>query len=334
MALSVFPETTIASTPTTFGRLATIPNANNVYKVIVELGAGTYTTTCISSTNATVYFMRGTTQVATATTVSGTVTTNLASSVDNVIVTINTGTNIEVTFTQTKIILPSSAPSGTLYTINSTQNFSARGKAWVALVGGGSGGNGGNQSQTNGGNGGASGAVFSGVVTLTEDVAVTIGAGGNGGTRNQNVSNVGNAGGATTVGNLATSASGSSGAGGNGTTEDSNLRTGRPGSVSPAHGLPWITNLGGPASNALTGGGGASSFNFAVGATGGNGATGLIGAGGRGGWDGVPANNATGLGGGGGGGGTNNSAFNNTNMTYVNATGGNGTQGIAYIVVI
>ena len=274
MAQSVFPSATIASTPTTFGRLATIPNANNVYKVIAELGAGTYTTTCISSTNATVYFMSGTTQIATGTTVSGTLTTNLASSVDNIIVTINTGTNIELTFTQTKIILPSSAPSGTLYTINSTQNFSARGKAWVTLVGGGSGGNGGNQSQTEGGRGGNSGGVLSAVVTLTEDVAITIGAGGNGGTRNQNVSNSGNAGGATTLGNLLTSANGSVASAPNGYTSENNVRRGQAGNVSAGHGYPWIANLGGPGNSGLTGSGGFSSFNYAVGAEGGNGGSG------------------------------------------------------------
>jgi hypothetical protein len=334
LAQSIFPAATIASTPTTFGRLATIPNANNVYKVIVELGAGTYTTTCTSSTNASVYFMNGTTEIASGTTTSGTLTTNLASSVDNVIVVINTGTNVEVTFTQTKIILPSSAPSGTLYTINSSQTFSARGKAWVCLVGGGSGGNGGTPSQTTGGRGGDSGRIFSGVVSLSEDVMVTIGAGGNGGTRNNSGPNNGNSGGSTTIGNLATSANGSSASAPNGYTNENNVRRGLAGNVSSGHGLPWITNLGGPGNNGLTGSGGYSSFNYAVGAEGGEGGSGLIGAGGKGGWDGVPAANATGKGGGGGGGGTNNGAFNNTNATYTNASGGNGTQGIAYIVVI
>lgn len=334
MSINVFPEATIGSTPTTFGRLATIPNANNVYKVIVDLGAGTYTATCISSTTTTMYFMSGATQIATATTTSGTVSVNLTSAIDNVIVTINTGTNIELTFTQTKILLPASAPSGTLYTITSSQNFSARGKAWVCLVGGGSGGNGGHSSQTEGGRGGDSGRVLSGVTTLTEDVAIQIGAGGIGGTRNNNSSNAGNAGGATTLGNLLTSANGGFASAPNGYSSNSPVRRGAAGNVSSGHGFPWIANLGGPGNNGLTGSGGFSSYNYAVGAEGGEGGVGLIGAGGKGGWDGVPAANATGYGGGGGGGGTNNNVFNNVNQTYTNASGGNGTAGIAYIVMV
>lgn len=334
MSLSVFPLPTAPTSPTTFGQVTTVPAAGQLYKFATTFGTGVYNITCNSSFVATVTFLNGTSEILSTTTTSGAVTVTLTTAPTHAVISINTGTNLEVTFTQTKVLLPNGAPSGTLHIITSTQLFTGRGKAWVCLVGGGSGGNGGYPYQSEGGSGGASGRIVSGTVNLTQDVLVTIGAGGTGGTRNNNQANSGNAGGETTLGNLLTSANGGRGNGGQGTFQSGNTRYGNPGNVSPGYDYPWITNLGGPGNNGLTGGGGASSYNYAVGAYGGSGATGLIGAGGRGGWDGVPAENATGYGGGGGGGGTNNQTFNNTNGTFLNLSGGNGTAGIAYIVVL
>lgn len=338
MSLSVFPLPTAATSPTTFGQVTVVPAAGALYKFAATFGSGVYTITCVSSTITTMSFMNGTTNILDAATSNGTVTVTLATAPTHVILSTNTGTNIEVTFTQTKVLLPTGAPSGVLYTITSTQMFTGRGKAWVCLVGGGNGGNGGIPAQTEGGNGGASGKVLSGTVTFTEDTLVTIGAGGVGGTsgtqNNYYSPNAGAAGGATTLGSLLTSANGGAGAGGYGTYQSGNTRLGREGAASPAYNYPWITNLGGPGNTALTGGGGASSYNYAVGAYGGSGYAGLIGTGGRGGWDGVPAESGTGYGSGGGGGSTNSWAYNNTNQTFTYLNGGIGAPGIAYIVLV
>lgn len=334
MASSVYPIPSGGAATTTFGQQTTVPAAGNLYKFTLALGAGVYNIACISSTVATITFLNGSSEITTVTTTSGAVTATLSTASTHAVVSINTGTNIDITFTQTKVLLPNGAPSGTLYTITSTQTFTGRGKAWVCLVGGGDGGNGGYPYQSSGGSGGASGYVHSGIITLTEDVLVTIGTAGTGGTRNNNQANNGNAGNHTTVGNLLSSASGSRANGASGQYESGGTRRGNNGNVSAGYPYPWITNLGGPGNNGLTGSGGSSSYNYAMGAEGGNGGSGLIGAGGKGGWDGVPAANATGYGGGGGAGGTNNQTFNNTNGTFLNLSGGNGSPGIAYIVVL
>jgi hypothetical protein len=63
----------------------------------VSLDAGIYTITCTSSTNATVdFYTNSTTVLTSATTVTGSITVNLASAVTKIGVYINTGTNVTV----------------------------------------------------------------------------------------------------------------------------------------------------------------------------------------------------------------------------------------------
>ena len=175
-----------------------------VYSSALALSAGVYTITCASSTVANVEFFNGTTYIGTATTVSGTVSYNLASAATRITYYINTGSNITIGILQTGNPV-TAAVSGTLDTITSTSTYTATGNtgvAYVVVVGGGGGGGAGRTNDTySGAGGGGSGGVSSSISSLTGNVSVTIGTGGNGGAAGATAGN-GNAGGATTFGNI------------------------------------------------------------------------------------------------------------------------------------
>jgi hypothetical protein len=178
MALNVFPLPTSSNFTTTAVNCA---SASNLYGGIISLDPGVYSITCVSSTNATVVFSMGEeTEVTRATTVSGSVSVNLASPIDRIKVWINTGTNIVVTITRTASAINSSI-SGTLDTVNNSGTYtgtSTSGYGYVLIAG--AGGGGGNASGCCG-TGGGSGGVAYGIKQLTGSMSVTIGAAGNAG---------------------------------------------------------------------------------------------------------------------------------------------------------
>ena len=117
MALSIFPEAVATTaTTTTFGREFTAANTSTLYSATVSLDPGVYTVTCASGTVTTVIFMNGSTTVTTASTSSGTVSVTLGTAVTKVLYSINTGSNIAITLTQTKIVLPFGSASGVVQT--------------------------------------------------------------------------------------------------------------------------------------------------------------------------------------------------------------------------
>jgi hypothetical protein len=150
------------------------------YQSAVSLDAGIYTITCTSSTNATVdFYTNPTTLLASATTVTGSITVNIASAVTKIGVYINTGTNVTVNIQLIGQALPGTAASGTLDTLTTNQTYTQTGNAYVVVIGGGGGGgNGSNSWYAGGGGGGGSGGVTTSQYTLTGDIAVTIGSGG------------------------------------------------------------------------------------------------------------------------------------------------------------
>jgi hypothetical protein len=161
----------------------TAATANTMYASPLSLEPAIYTVTCTSTTVAKVYFYSSLTNlVTTATTVSGTVTIQIGSTVDRVRLWTDTGSNIVVTITKVAAALTNGF-SGTLDTITSSGTYtgtSASGYGYAVLVGGGGGG-GGAKWNVGYGTGGASGAVCNKLVQLTGSMPVTIGAAGVGG---------------------------------------------------------------------------------------------------------------------------------------------------------
>ena len=181
MPIEVYPAPAAASSINASSITAT--TAQTLYEGRFDLQPAIYTITCTSSTIAKAEFYSGTsTLITTATTVSGTVTINLATAADRVRVWTNTGSNIVVTFTKVAGAL-TTAISGTLDTITSSGTYtgtSTSGLGYAVLVGGGGGGGGATYNTGPSGNG-AVGGVCSKLVTLTGSMAVTIGSNGVGG---------------------------------------------------------------------------------------------------------------------------------------------------------
>jgi hypothetical protein len=173
----------LSSTSSTASSI-TCTSANTMYEAGIDLQPAIYTITCVSSTIATAEIYSGPgTLITTATTLSGTVTINLASSADRVRVFTDTGSNVVVTFNKIAAALTDRF-SGTLDTITSSGTYtgtSSSGYGYVVLVGGGGGGasNGGGTAGYTGGSGGASGSA-SKLIQLTGSMPVTIGGGGSG----------------------------------------------------------------------------------------------------------------------------------------------------------
>jgi hypothetical protein len=191
MAISVFPIASTSAGPS--ANALTAVAANTVYESGITLVPGIYTITCASGTVATVEFYSDvSTLITTTKTTSGTVTINLASSVDRVRLWTNTGSNIVVTITLTAGALTNRF-SGTVETITNSQTYntaSTSGFAYVMVCGGG--GAGGYYGANLGGGGGAGGVAF-GLISWSVPVSITIGNGG--------VSN-GGSGGTTSLGSI------------------------------------------------------------------------------------------------------------------------------------
>ena len=96
MALSVFP---IPVTAIGKNINCTVPSANTLYAGTVNIIAGLYRVTCVSSTIANLTFWNGSTLIGTATTASGTVDFNLSTAATKITVTTDTGSSIIVTAT-------------------------------------------------------------------------------------------------------------------------------------------------------------------------------------------------------------------------------------------
>lgn len=288
MSVSRFkPPSTAASV------VAAAPAANTTYQTFGEFEAGIWTISCATTTVATVAFWAGTTLLATASTVSGSVQVSIGQNADSIVYYTDTGSDIQISLERTGVpLLP--GVSGTLDTITATGTYTETGYGYALIVAGGRAG--GNAYfdglQYQGGAGGASGGVIGPhSVVLTGSMPVVIGAGGTGGG--------GAAGGNTTFAGY-TATSGGTGSGGQ--------------SAISANGKPVVFGT--------TGGGGrgaGSSYQATAGAGSG------IGRGGDGKdqGSGGPGGNATGYGGGGGG------AYMNNNTPQI---GGNGSQGVVYVL--
>jgi len=173
MAIEVFPAPAAASsTPD-----AMTCTVGTLYEKIQTFTPAIYTVTCSSAVVAVVEFYSDSfTVITTATTVSGTVAVNLASTADRIKIYVKSGTSIPVTITKSANSLTNSF-SGTLDTITSTGTYtgtSTSGYGYVVVVG--AGGGGANTGANKGG--GGSGGVGVKIAALTGSMAVTIGAAG------------------------------------------------------------------------------------------------------------------------------------------------------------
>jgi hypothetical protein len=238
-------------------------------------------------------------------------------------------TNVAVRYlSNVQIYIPGSG-FVTRYTTSTTSTLD--GSAYILLVGGGSGGQAGNsagQVYNSGGRagaGGSSGRVLSvGPVTLVGGETVTIGAAGN---ANNTTLEGGNAGGNTSLGNYSSS-NGTAASGGGAATNDNSPRTGGGGSASIKTNAPTIITNNFLTANSTTGGGGGGTWNWAVGESPGAGGGSGIGTGGNGGTNSTHAPSGSGFGAGGGGG-----AGRWENAPTQVPKGGNGTQGVVYVIM-
>jgi hypothetical protein len=215
------------------------------------------------------------------------------------------------------------------YTTSTTSTF--EGNAYLLLVGGGTAGQAGNSAGQNyggggrAGAGGSSGRVLSvGPVTLAGGESITIGSGGN---ANNTTLQAGNAGGNTSFGNYSTT-NGAAASGGGAATNDNSPRQGGAGGASIKTNAPSMITNNFLTLNSTTGGGGGGSWNWSVGESPGVGGGSGIGTGGNGGTNSNHAPSGSGFGAGGGGG---SGRWENA-PTQV-PRGGNGTQGVVYVIV-
>lgn len=178
MGISVFP---LPSSSSLNANSITCASNTSPATSLVSLDPAIYSVTCTSSTVATVDFLSSSgSVVATAVTVSGSVSVNITSPVTRISAIINTGTNIVITITKVASALTSSF-SGTLDTITTSGTYtgtSSSGFAYALLVGGGGSGINFTSGSNQGGGGGGSGGVVGKVVQLTGSMAVTIGGAG------------------------------------------------------------------------------------------------------------------------------------------------------------
>lgn len=284
--------------------------ANTLYDANLVLVAGIYVVSCASAVVANVdFYDANNVYITTATTVSGTITLNIASAVATIKFWTTGGTN-----TQIEILKQGSsiAPvSGTLTTVTASGTPGLKGDAYIVLVGGGAAGQGGTGNYARAG--GGSGGIISFRYNLLGTELATIGNGGIGGNPGGNPGGSTifagqTAGGGTNIGSFGGAGSPNGGKGGDSTNNPT-------ASSAASYLFPFFTQG--------TTGGGAGTVPVStppVGAGLGIG-TGGSGAGTTGG--GVNGGNGTGFGAGGGAGwqgaGT--------------ATGGNGTPGVIYIII-
>ena len=191
MASTVFPVAAAAAAASTLGDGMTI-TAGTAKKVVRSYPAGTYTLTCISSTVAYVTFYSGSTEVGRTKTVSGTITYSLPSAADQALFSVDTGTSISVSLTQTANT--QAGTSGTVQIFTTSGNLAA-GTYYVTVIGGGGSGGGSSPNNNNFGGGGGSGGMASGYLTFNTTTAYTVGAAGGISTLSNLTANAGNAGG-------------------------------------------------------------------------------------------------------------------------------------------
>ena len=340
MAITVFPQ---ASSSSVNARAVTIASPNTYYRISQTFTASIWSITCVNSTVAQITFYNSSgSAITSATTVSGSISVNLASDASYAYIYTNTGSNIVITFTQTALPLASNTLSfsGTLDTISTSGTYtpaSGAGPAYVLCFGGGGGGGGSGYAASGGGGGGA-GGLWAGFYTLPSSVSATIGSFGNGGTNAAGgAANAGNAGGTSIFGNIQATGGnggigGSAGAGGttgigSGTGAGSNINDlgTKSAQVSGGNGVTnaGTANTGTALSSPIqsiksgsTGGGGAGAGS----GTASNGAGSGIGTGGNSPGSGASGNAATGFAAGGGGGSGGDSS------------GGRGSAGVIYVM--
>jgi hypothetical protein len=213
MPISVFP---VPSTTSNLAQSITAASANVLYSSTMNLNPGIYTITCTTTTIAHIDFFSDNTLIGTARTVSGSVSFNLSTAADNIRFYTNTGSSITINIAFTGIAAITSAPSGTLDTLNTTGTYNQTGKLYVVTVGGGGGGGGGvgtNNVGNSGGSGGA-GGVANAAITANTAISYVIGAAGNGG--NAGTGNLGNPGGTGGLSSFGNTLTANGGLGGNG----------------------------------------------------------------------------------------------------------------------
>jgi hypothetical protein len=319
MANTVFPVpvTSASAGPDTIKRTTVATAANTYYSADIDLQAGYYAITCVSTTITTLYFFNGDTFLGTGVTSSGVLNYNVTTpTITKIIFFTNAGSNIEINFQLSSINLTKlGLTAGTVTQITSSQTYTGVGTGFVVAVGGGGGGGGGREY--GGGpahaGGGGSGGVSSTIRYFNGSTPIVIGSFGTGEPVYGYYGSGGNGGGTTTVDTNALISNGGGGGSGFG------------GGGGGTNGVTGAASGG--AGGGIAGGNGvasaASAYNNAASGTTGGGSGGGSPAGsgiGRGGNSGGAA--ATGYGAGGGGG------------NAAGGMGGSGTQGLVYIQLL
>jgi hypothetical protein len=202
MALNIFPAA-VTSGASPSQKFVTAVSPVTGYKALNSFDPGVYTiTTSPATSQAYITFWNANNLIVQATTISGTVTVNLASAATHVTLYTDTGSNVVVGFNQTGTNLSPTTPSGTVDTISATGTYATTGTVYVVAVGAGASGGAGatyNSSYCGTTSGGSAGGMVEGWVTLTSSTSVTIGAGGTG-VGPASYSQPGNIGGTTSFG--------------------------------------------------------------------------------------------------------------------------------------
>ena len=321
MPQQIYPEPVASTTPN--AKSYTVPAALTKYRVVQTFTPAIYTiTTSPTTSQATIQFYDSSNTIGSTSTISGTITYNLASTANAFYINLDAGSGTIVTLTPVASALSGTTLSGTLDTITTTSTYNQTGQLFVGAFGGGGGGASGGTNQISGynaagggGGGGGSGFWSSGIYFVNTSTSISIGASGNGGAKGLNP---GNAGGTTNFGNLVSAAGGNGGnvvagqggGGGGGAGAGGSTSSAYNNSTPGGNGAPSITVNPELTGNSTTGGGagGGNSWNSG-GNNGGTGGGSGIGTGGNGGNWGENSNTAnagnagTGYASGGGGGG-------------------------------
>jgi hypothetical protein len=180
MAISVFPAPVAPSSSNAFA--ATIPALATTYEHIANFPAGIYTISVSpTSTNAKVTFVSNSAMLTSVSTTAGTVAAQLNTPATRVYITTRTGGSAGAVVTVAKTadaLTPDDIGNGTLDTINTTGNYNQTGVLGVLVLGGGEGGRYGSFTGGAGGAGGRAGFINGDVVVTNTSTLVTIGAGG------------------------------------------------------------------------------------------------------------------------------------------------------------
>lgn len=305
---------------------ATLDAVNTVYEHVNVFDVGVYTISCNpTTTDCQVVFASDTASIATVTTTSGSVQYNLATAATKVYLNLKNGGTAGTVVTINKTanaLTPDDIGNGTLDTITSTSTYNQTGALSVLCIGGGAAGSRGSVLNGGGGGGGRSGYINSGFVYTNAATTVTIGAGGVAATAN--TSEVQPTG--SNFGNLITT-----------DTENTfyvKANASGSGQNAPGNATQTFPSFNG---NYTTGSGSGGGNRYENGNASGGGSG--IGTGGVGATGGTTtdytnriynsaATDATGYGAGGGGGG----AVGNGQSTHPTRDGGDGSQGVVYVL--